>query len=447
MALEFRNLITENLKVEKNTGSVTAGQVLTATDSAGNVAWDNISGDILTKDGLVKVDTTNKRVGINTPFSALPQYSLHVSSPAGTGGVIEYISSNAANANVTSLQINNSIAELSITRVIDAQLDDWSSLGATVTYGSGLVVNALSASINNIHVRIGGTSDITGNYAVYSDSAYQSYFAGKIGIGVTAPGAKLHVVGSSDVVQEIFKAHSTQTANITEWQNSGGTVLAAISGTGVVVPSGVSITGGTSSSVPLIQISTSTHQFHALQVQTTNASAKAGIRVTNGTKDTMIWKDGQVIVRGSSSSTPVFDLDVYGQIYVVATDSGTTNAIEALRLGHRTSATPAVTFGVQMSFYGDTTTHVNAEIGHVEGHWADPTHASRKGRLLFYTASSSNVYEGFRIENNGSVALLSFFANAAVGQQTVTGSRGGNAALASLLTALANYGIIVNSSS
>jgi len=39
---------------------------------------------------------------------------------------------------------------------------------------------------------------------------------------------------------------------------------------------------------------------------------------------------------------------------------------------------------------------------------------------------------------------LGFFHTAPVTQRTVTGSRGGNAALASLLTALATYGLIIN---
>lgn len=42
---------------------------------------------------------------------------------------------------------------------------------------------------------------------------------------------------------------------------------------------------------------------------------------------------------------------------------------------------------------------------------------------------------------------IGFFAAAATTKQTVTGSRGGNAALASLLTSLANYGLITDSSS
>jgi hypothetical protein len=45
----------------------------------------------------------------------------------------------------------------------------------------------------------------------------------------------------------------------------------------------------------------------------------------------------------------------------------------------------------------------------------------------------------------GAGGKVGFFGSAVVALQTVTGSRGGNAALASLLTALANYGFITNS--
>lgn len=60
-----------------------------------------------------------------------------------------------------------------------------------------------------------------------------------------------------------------------------------------------------------------------------------------------------------------------------------------------------------------------------------------------YIYSAANYIEfsnGFM--TNGDVG---FYGTTPVAKQTVTGSRGGNAALASLLTALANYGIITNS--
>lgn len=69
--------------------------------------------------------------------------------------------------------------------------------------------------------------------------------------------------------------------------------------------------------------------------------------------------------------------------------------------------------------------------------------------LLIDAPTGANA---FGIVNNGGVQVngagtsLGFFATGFNGQQTVTGSRGANAALASLLTALASYGLIVNSS-
>lgn len=55
----------------------------------------------------------------------------------------------------------------------------------------------------------------------------------------------------------------------------------------------------------------------------------------------------------------------------------------------------------------------------------------------------SDATNKIAVNNTG----IGFFATAAVAKQTITGSRGGNAALASLLTGLANYGLITDSTS
>lgn len=56
--------------------------------------------------------------------------------------------------------------------------------------------------------------------------------------------------------------------------------------------------------------------------------------------------------------------------------------------------------------------------------------------------SSDNVHTA-----TGPVGREGFFSNAPVVKPTITGSRGANAALANLLTALANMGLIVDSTS
>jgi hypothetical protein len=60
---------------------------------------------------------------------------------------------------------------------------------------------------------------------------------------------------------------------------------------------------------------------------------------------------------------------------------------------------------------------------------------------------ATGAQEGLRIEAGASAPMIGFLGAGAVVRPTVTGSRGGNAALASALTALASLGLIVDSSS
>lgn len=70
------------------------------------------------------------------------------------------------------------------------------------------------------------------------------------------------------------------------------------------------------------------------------------------------------------------------------------------------------------------------------------TPASPSNELLFESYNASAWTEIMKMTNNG---RLSFFGGTTQTKQTVTGSRGSNAALASLLTALANLGLITDS--
>ena len=85
------------------------------------------------------------------------------------------------------------------------------------------------------------------------------------------------------------------------------------------------------------------------------------------------------------------------------------------------------------------------QIAQLDAVWFDSTDASRKGDLVLSAVDFAATREVIRLRANGSAAAFGVFATTPATQQTVTGSRGGNAALASLLTALAAYGWIVDS--
>lgn len=68
--------------------------------------------------------------------------------------------------------------------------------------------------------------------------------------------------------------------------------------------------------------------------------------------------------------------------------------------------------------------------------------------LAVNSTSAVNIIHGDTQIDKARIGYPGFYGTSPVAtQQTVTGSRGGNAALASLLTALATYGLIINSSS
>lgn len=97
---------------------------------------------------------------------------------------------------------------------------------------------------------------------------------------------------------------------------------------------------------------------------------------------------------------------------------------------------------------GQSSTTAGRRMGVVDAAWASSTDASRKGRLTLAASDASGTdREGFRVESDGAAALVGFYGATAQAKPTVTGSRGGNAALASLLAALAALGLLTDSSS
>jgi hypothetical protein len=75
------------------------------------------------------------------------------------------------------------------------------------------------------------------------------------------------------------------------------------------------------------------------------------------------------------------------------------------------------------------------------------TDATRTSRLALSVYDATSAREGLRIETSGTAPMLGFYGSNAITKPAVTGSRGGNAAVASALSALASLGLITDSSS
>jgi hypothetical protein len=107
--------------------------------------------------------------------------------------------------------------------------------------------------------------------------------------------------------------------------------------------------------------------------------------------------------------------------------------------GDRAASSPIV-----LQLQGRSSTTSGRLMLGINCEWVSSTDASRTTRTKFTASDSAAEREVIRIEANGSAALLGFYGTTAVAQQTVTGSRGGNAALADLLSKLAALGLIVD---
>lgn len=126
---------------------------------------------------------------------------------------------------------------------------------------------------------------------------------------------------------------------------------------------------------------------------------------------------------------------------------GSTNTVtDILTIGRNNAGLPATGYGNALLIEGKSSTTANQPMTRLQGYWATATHASRKARSV-WSVYDTLEREGVRIEADGSAAMLGFYGSNAVAKQAVTGSRGGNAALADLLTKLATLGLITDSSS
>ena len=113
---------------------------------------------------------------------------------------------------------------------------------ATLTTAIGLRsfinVSDTGTVTNAYGLRVLGASNSSGTIGtlygiqVQDQNKGTANFAIQTGTGLNEFGDQLSVIGSQDIVQTIIKAHSTQTNNLVEWQNSSGTVLSAIQGRG-----------------------------------------------------------------------------------------------------------------------------------------------------------------------------------------------------------------------
>jgi hypothetical protein len=263
----------------------------------------------------------------------------------------------------------------------------------------------------------------------------------------------------------VVKGFASQTADLLDFQSSAAATLSRITASGSfsfgtanadALVCGVYMQTGVSFPI-LIRSAAGVNQFYVNSIGTifTAGSLEFGstspvvqfgslsgeLRAryyedTNNTKG--YWDTGQTGINWTNFNRVIGNVNV-------AIQAATSQTADLQRWqndgGRRLLAVPVAG---DLKFYRDSSTSAERQAADMTVTWATNTDASRKARVDF------NVWDtaarlGLRLEADGSNPMVGFLGAAASARVAITGSRGGNAALASLLTELASKGLITDS--
>jgi hypothetical protein len=254
-------------------------------------------------------------------------------------------------------------------------------------------------------------SQITGTIA---GSQISGTIANVAYLNASLPFTKAQTINeAANVTQLTVKGHSTQSAALLDAQNSTGSTHTKILASGWV-----QVLGG---AVPVEVFNTTSNQ------------AALGC-----------LGDGRngVFLGGQSTATNNFFL---------------VNSGGGLQMQYNSSGANALFFQRDLSRWGgfetsytiivnaktSTSTDQNAMVQVID--WsADTAHLTRKARVIKKIGDATAQREYMRAESTGTIPAIGFLGAIATSRETVTGSRGGNAALADLITKLATKGLIAD---
>lgn len=478
--------------------TVTAGAGLTGGGAlSGDITLDVVSGNT----GIV-VNANDITLTLNATSGLEISTGLRIAdSIAGAGltissKVLAVVSGNSAivvNANDITLTLaSNSGLAISSGLTIDSSVAGagltWTTGVLAVGAGNGITVNANDVALSTPGtLTVSSSNSASGNHthAITSSSnpgAAASILAStsagylqlvRLGVGVS-PSYPLHALATTEQLRLAYNSSNYTSFTV----SSNGSLTIASEGAGGVTisqdvettgtPTAFTVTGAAHTTLTELAEVVDVYFNLNRTVQFTGAAeaftTQRALLITSPTYSassaTTIDTAATVAIQGQPTAGTNMTItqplafwvqigDVYFQDSLFTTrisDGATSSATNVIYIKHSSTGTPAAGFGSIVTYTLETSTTDNITAADETISWATATHASRKGRrdfAVYDTASRTCL----RLEASGSAAMIGFMGASAVVRQTVTGSRGGNAALASLLTALATFGLITDSSS
>lgn len=384
-------------------------------------------------------DTTNRRITVtdgNSPAAALISTDILTIAAEGTAPGASIVSAGSSSGHRAVFKGVRSRGTLAIPTVPSTDDDVVSILGSiydgSTTQGTGMIGVLVDGSVSAgvAPARIVFYTSATSGAARAARMTIKS--DGKVGIGTTAPIAALHIIQATTGAFVIGNGEADTTTKVgrmavQHYTNSEESLL-VVGGASTSTANNIDFGGGSGVLNTATQIT-----FYTATTNTT----------LTGTQRMRIDADGLVAI---GSHTPAAHLHIAGNL--------TANAWGTTGIGFR-SAAATYTDGNTAS--SGTATNAVANSFNTPTFAASNTTVTMTNAATVYIAAAPAAGANVTLTNayalwvdDGAVRLdgnIGFFAAAPAAKQTVTGSRGSNAALASLLTALAAYGLITDSSS
>lgn len=161
---------------------------------SGAPVFNSGSGDdVLQASGLVSNIALNPTLTAVTATSAYTTYAGLFSNSSGSAG--------NANLAATAYGIRVTASANLTTTGTTSHFGGFFATTGTADNNYGIQIGGVSDATNNYGLYVTGVAAATNNYSIYSDAAAQSYIAGNVGFGDTAPYEKLALVAGANILQ------------------------------------------------------------------------------------------------------------------------------------------------------------------------------------------------------------------------------------------------------
>jgi hypothetical protein len=241
----------------------------------------------------------------------------------------------------------------------------------------------------------------------------------------------------------VVQGVASQSANLTEWQNSSGTVLMSVRGSdgALVAKAGQNILSYPFNGGWLFANALYIQSGNPSEISTNSTGVfgwhSNAIDPLSGSHDTGLGRNAGGVVEVNNGTA-----GQWGALKCGVRDSGTTTITDGLTIGHQSTATPAAGLGSAALFNINSSTTADRNAGRLAYQWVTATDASRKARGTL-TVYDTAEREAIRFEASGTEPMLGFYGVSATARQVL--ATGAGATVDTIISALQTLGLVKQS--